>query len=47
MPYEMLAFLHALTWAALALVFGLSIAGTAYWIDTVKSERPKRHFGGV
>lgn len=48
-PEELFAILHALTWAALALVLGLSIAGTFYWIDTVKGERPKRsrHFGGV
>lgn len=48
-PDELFAILNALYWAALALVLGLSIVGTFYWIDTVRSERPKRprHFGGV
>lgn len=48
-PDELFAILNALYWAALALVLGASIVGTFYWIDTVKSERPKRsrHFGGV
>lgn len=48
-PEELFAILHALTWAALALVLGLSIAGTFYWIDAVRTERParERHFGGV
>lgn len=48
-PDELFAILNALTWAALALVVGLSIVGTFYWIDTARGERAarKRHFGGV
>ncbi len=47
---ELFAFLHALYWAALALVLGFSIIGAFYWTDTLRSERKAgrgRHFGGM
>lgn len=49
-PDELIAILHALYWAALALVLGAAIVGVLYWFDTLRSERraPRgRHFGGV
>lgn len=47
---EVLAFLHALTWALIALTLGLAIVGLFYVADVLHSEhqaRRKRHFGGV
>ena len=44
------AFLHALTWALIALTLGLAIFGAFYLADVLHSEhqaRRKRHFGGV
>lgn len=47
---RVLAFLHALTWALIALTLGLAIFGAFYLADVLHSEhqaRRKRHFGGV
>ena len=47
---EVLAFLHALTWALIALTLGLAIVGAFYVVDVFRGEhqaRRKRHFGGV